>query len=168
MTIQNRATEALRHFTTKTRRDGDRFVTLDDSAPAWVQELVREAHGDLLPDDYRYQTILEALAYIEGAPSAALSGEYGGDSVEATADYDDAMYDLADGFEDMADTYTSDLFAWLSSSGHRVSYADEWLEEWGPDVPKPISIVEAIRGGQSLERREVFESVLRSLREVEA
>lgn len=66
-TLQELAGEAARWFETKTRDNGDVFVSLKDGHPEWLQELVWHAHeaGAMLPDDYRYGWSYEALEVFE-------------------------------------------------------------------------------------------------------
>lgn len=147
-TIQARAAEALGWFETRRRgctEDGEEYVTLRDERPEWVQELVRTAHGDILPDDWRYATIREALEMI----------------TDADADDRDALDDAAGDFADNVDVYTSDLLAWVSSGGGRVGYCDEAIDEYG----FAENLWQILSRGQYVERLEVFELVLTALRE---
>ena len=50
-TLQERAGEAAAWFETAERPP---FVRVKNGAPEWIMDLVRHAHGDLLPDDWRY------------------------------------------------------------------------------------------------------------------
>lgn len=148
VSIQDRAKEAATYFTVKTRADGSKYVTLRDvPAPEWVTELVRRAHGDMLPDDYRYKMIREAV------------------DVLAYANDDADLDELESEFADDVDLYTSDLTAWLGSHYSRPGYCDEAREELGTDSR---GIVTDIQRGQYMERREVFHLVLEALREVDA
>lgn len=157
VSIQGRAKEAAGWFETATRahpsgfdvpsESGESFVRVKDGAPEWVTELARKAHGDMLPDDYRYKVIrsaLDALAYADEA-----------------ADLDD----LESEFADDVDLYTSDLTAWLGSHAYRVSYCDDARDEYG-QPQKGEGIMAAIALGQYMERREVFRLVRQALEEV--
>ena len=62
---QARAQEAYDCFETAARPDGETFTRVRDGSPGWVGELVREAHGDFLPDDWRYGCIQSALEFID-------------------------------------------------------------------------------------------------------
>lgn len=103
MEISERAAEARRHFQTVQRRGEDIWTRTDD-APEWVEELTQKAHRDFLPDDWRYQFIVEALDAI------ATDGE------DATVE---------------ADIYNGALYGWLASNVNRASYVDEATEELG-------------------------------------
>lgn len=120
------------------------ITTLADDAPDWLHDLVHEAHGDMLPDDWRYDVIREALGFIH---------ENGGD-----------LDDLAAEFADDVDVYSSALLEWLASNLTRAGYCDTAAEELGS--PDSSDIMRLIGMGQYLERREVFDSVRQSLEEL--
>lgn len=52
-------------FVWDTRHDGSRFCCLKDGAPEWLHDAIREAHGDLLPDDGIYARCESALEHIQ-------------------------------------------------------------------------------------------------------
>jgi hypothetical protein len=139
-TVQSFAIVARSYFVQHERSEGDTIWTLHDDRPEWVRDLCHAAHdaGGMLPDDWRYQFIVEALDAIEGHDD---EGE-ARDSIEA-------------------DAYTSDLCRWLASRADRTGYVDDACEEWGDDAP--AGIVDRIMMGQFMEKREVFDSVLASL-----
>lgn len=137
-TIEELAGEAAGWFDTAERADGKRFVRTRDGAPEWVADIVREAHGDFLPDDWRYQVIWDAVAHIE---------EFGDD--------EDIAFQFADSH---VDVYTSDRLAWLASNLNRASYCDEAQEEGL--VTQDADIIARIGLGQYMEASEVFGLVL--------
>lgn len=142
MTIQELAQEWLDWFEVGKRDDGKTFFYLKDGAPEELHKMVRKVHGDMLPDDYKYEYIVGAL--------------------EAIADYDgdeDDIEELADELE--ADCYDSDLLDWLNSHSIRIWYVDKAVEEMGHGG----GIMEDIAMGQVEEKREVFFTVLEDLRE---
>lgn len=142
MTIQELAREWLDWFEVGKRDDGKTFFYLKDGAPEELHKMVRRVHGDMLPDDYKYEYIVGAL--------------------EAIADYDgdeDDIEELADELE--ADCYDSDLLEWLNSHSIRTWYVDKAVEEMGHGG----GIIEDIAMGQVEEEREVFFTVLEDLRE---
>ena len=118
-----------------------RFVALLDGSPDWVSELVREAHGDMLPDDWRYASIESALDWIADAN-----------------DPEDEQYEWAD---ENVDVYHRGRLAWLASDASRPSYCDDATSEMGDYAPN--GILDRIGLGQHQESCEVFASVLRSL-----
>lgn len=137
-TVQDAATEAAKWFGTRRRDDGEQYVTLRDAAPEWVRELVYAAHGEMLPDDWRYATIDAAVQYI------------------AETDEPDAGE-----FADTAvDTYNADRLKWLASSLERAGYCDQAADELGLTAG---SIMERIGWGQYEEACEVFNLTLSAL-----
>ena len=142
MTIQELAREWLDWFEVGKRDDGKTFFYLKDGAPEELHKMVRRVHGDMLPDDYKYEYIVGAL--------------------EAIADYDgdeDDIEELADELE--ADCYDSDLLDWLNSHSIRIWYVDKAVEEMGHGE----GVMNDIAMGQVEEKREVFFTVLEDLRE---
>lgn len=142
MTIQELAQEWLDWFEVGKRDDGKTFFYLKDGAPEELHKMVRKVHGDMLPDDYKYEYIVGAL--------------------EAIADYDgdeDDIEELADDLE--ADCYDSDLLEWLNSHSIRTWYVDKAVEEMGHGE----GVMNDIAMGQVEEEREVFFTVLEDLRE---
>jgi hypothetical protein len=133
------AREAVEAFETATREDSTSYVRLKDDAPEWIGEAVQKAHGDFLPDDWRY-------AYIEGSFRLI-----------ADAGEDEGLDELADQFADDSDIYTGNLLAWLSSNLRRVGYVDEARDEFG--AASFESVTQEITAGQAAERREVFAAV---------
>ena len=91
MTIQKTAADAASYFETALRADGANiagdsntvYVRLKDGAPEWVTDLVHDAHGDMLPDDWRYSVIQDALETIADSddPEDA-SGEFADSQVD--------------------------------------------------------------------------------------
>lgn len=148
MDIAELAGEAARYFETRTRDDGSgSFVTLKDRRPDWVQTLAMEAHGDMMPEDWRYATIGSALAFI-----AEVDG--GEDAIE------DGMHEWADA---EVDVYTGARLKWLASHLSRPGYVDGAAEEFGHDGP--VDIVALIGMGQYAEACEVYALVVSALRE---
>lgn len=74
-----------------------------DGAPAWVISMIRHAHGDMLPDDHKYQFIMDSLHRIVD----------GNTHIEP-------------------DIFNTERLRWLSSNLRRFSYCDDFLDEFGP------------------------------------
>lgn len=134
-------------FETRKRDDGTEFVALKDGVPEWALDFVREAHGtEWMPDDYRYETIREALW--------------------ALADMDEGqdVDELATEFADDTNPYNYDLLKWLASNLRRASYADEAQDEGlcSPDM----DLYQRIALGQYMERREIFQNVLNAFQNI--
>ncbi len=138
MTTRQLAQIAYDNLETRTRDDGATFITRTDTAPAWLQDVCMTAHGDMFPDDHKYEFIRDAVAII-------------------AEDYDPVESSDSD-----VDGYTGQLLAWLSSNLNRMSYVDEAVEQYGY---KDLST--AMMQGQYRERREVYDLVLSALEDLE-
>ena len=137
--VNELAREALEWFETGTRDSGEKFVKTKDGRPDWLKNLIFTAHDGMLPDDHRYKFIEDALQYISDQD-------------------EDAHLDCP---EIEADSYTSDLTAWLNSRNDRVYYLTEALEEY--EIKDGF---QALQMAQLRERGEVYYSGLNSLREL--
>lgn len=147
-TIGELAGEAFDQFETAKRPDGDEFTRTKDGAPEWLRDLVREAHGEFLPDDWRYEAIRAALGAIHDA------------GAETADDLDDLAHEFADGH---VDVYNHARLKWVSSHLARASYVDRAREELGaPDA----DLFDQLGLGQYQEALEVFASVRQSLESV--
>ena len=119
------------------REDGSEFWKFECDDPAEDERcraLAFAAHGDgdMLPDDWRYAFIQEALTALSEAD-----------------DPDDV--DLE------ADIYTADLTRWLGSRASRYQWCDEAQEEGL--LGEGASMVDRMQVGQYLEKREVLSLV---------
>jgi hypothetical protein len=142
------AGEAYDLFETRTRLDSDEtYDSLKDDAPQWLQDLVHDAHGSMLPDDWRYATIRAALGFIHDG---------GLEDVDAAHD---ASSEFAD---DNVDVYTGARLEWLGSHLDRPAYCDMATNDFGPT---DSGIIDLIGLGQYLESQEVFGIVVRHLDE---
>lgn len=147
MSIQTLAAEAYGYRERKTRDNDESYVVVRDGAPEWIGELCQYAHGDMLPDDWRYGAIFAALGAIADL----------GDG----ADLDDYAHDFADG---MVDTYNGARLAWLGSHLSRAGYCDEAAEDLGGSSD---GITGAIALGQYAEALEVYGLVVDFLRDMD-
>lgn len=86
---------------TKTRDSGERFVTLNDDAPDWLQSAVRDAQGTF-PNDWIYA---ECLAAVEAFDSGDFDEDY--------------IHEHADG---RVDVYTRELYQWAAD----MCLTDTW------------------------------------------
>jgi hypothetical protein len=135
MTIRALADAARKLFVKATRNDGSVFWKRTDSAPEWVETLVHDAHGEMLPDDQRYAFIVEAL-----------------DALSEDEDPDSVMME--------PDIYTHELTAWLNSRADRYNYCDQAMEDSGESFAGTIELLQL---GQAAEKAEVLASVRASL-----
>lgn len=136
------AKDALSFFMVDERTDGSRFVRLTEGAPEWVSDMVRAAHGSYLPDDWKYETIRDAVEWVA-------EGNDPGDFAE-----------FADG---RVDAYHSDALRWLASGVYRASYCDLADDEFGP--ADPDSLMNRVARGQYYEAHDIAGQVVYELRE---
>ena len=139
-TPQDLAAQAHAFFEARERGEGERFTTTRYDSPEWLRDLVHEAHGEFLPDDWRYSTIHNALVFIAENPGAD----------------DDSAHEFAD---TAVDVYSADRLAWLASNLRRLAYVDEAVAEYGPRE----QIIDNIGIGQYGEAFEIYASIYASL-----
>ncbi len=135
-TIQTLAAELYTALIEKTRDDGSAFVTLEDDSPDWMGDAVRAAHGDFMPDDWRYQAIKGVCSHRSDSDSFA-----------------------SEDIDSLVDCYTGRLTAWLATSVKRVGYCDEAESEYGP--AKDMSA--RLMAGQRMEYSEIWYSLIHYL-----
>ena len=93
------------------------------------QEFFHHCHADMLPDDFRYKMIHSILQ-----------------EMDDNEEYEDLNID------DLIPIYTYELTSWLESNISRLSYCDQYLEEYG-EVNDTISL---LLGGYMMELNEVY------------
>jgi hypothetical protein len=141
MELKDLAKTALTYFERSTRNNGDKIWVTKDNRPDWLYDLIHEAHGDMLPDDYKYEFVVDALGTIE---------EYGDED------------DYFEGIDASVDVYTSALTKWLASHIERTYYLNEAIKEYSGEKDTSVDFLMV---AQFKEREEVFYSVLQSLKE---
>jgi hypothetical protein len=134
--LQKRATDALQFFTHKTRANGTAYVCLAENTPEKIRGLCQEAHNLMLPDDYKFEYIFDALDKL-------------------------SCYEDPDEIEIEADIYNSDLLTWLSSNVERLGYCDTARSDGL--VGKDADLIQQIGTGQWAEREEVLQIVKQQL-----
>lgn len=136
-TLQEIAKQAADSFERATRDDGSAYVRTKDDAPEWVRDdVVFPAHGDMLPDDWRYETVWLACEWI---------AENAGNAEDTSGEFADSRVDI----------YTSALTDWLGSHVTRPGYVDDAREEFGA-CDDASGILGEIARGQYLEASEVY------------
>lgn len=132
--VASKASEFSTFFKTIIRNGSrDEVYVLKDDAPDELKALIRKAHGDFMPDDFRYETILDALyAFAECED----------------ADMEDVRLE--------ADIYTTDLQRWFGSHLNRVGYCDQAQDEFGLDKADTMTL---ITYGQQMEKDEIVSLV---------
>lgn len=99
-------------------------------------ELSRQAHGEFLPDDFKYKIIVKSLDNI------IEQMEY-----DSTIEYIDCLVEPS--------IYTSELTHWLASHINRLDYLDKAIEEF-----QPKDAFHILATAQYLEISEIFDSVV--------
>ena len=123
------AGETLSYFEHRKRHDGTKYWAVEEDAPEWVRELTFAVHteGDILPEDFRYLFIVEALEAISENPEEP-----------------EILWE--------PDVYTSELFKWLEACrSYRMGLVDEAVNELGWN-----GLFDALRAGQLKEKQEVL------------
>ena len=137
--LTNIATTACAQLETRTRHDGTRYIAAIFDAEPWIQGLCRAAHADgaMLPDDFRYEMIRDALAYISECDEEI---EFPEDHAEMFTEY-----------------YGTDtpLYEWLASHHMRRMYCDLAIDE----LCDGASMHLRVEVGKNYELREVFTQV---------
>lgn len=105
------------HFVTKKRGRGPKapfFVSLRDSAPAWLRDAIYDAHMGDGPRDWIYFECEAACLAIDDGALAS----------------DDDLHEYADG---QVDIYTADRFAWAAEIclSDTMAHAEEALKDMG-------------------------------------
>ncbi len=144
-TIQQLAAEMAAQFETRTHNNGDTFQCLKDGHPDWMHDVCRKAHGDMLPDDYRYDMIATACE--------AISESY--DTQIEDRDFGQAI-------DGCVSVYNHEQLRWLASNLNRAGYCDKAAVQFGNDSP---DIMKMIAGGWYYEADEVFSLVIDALTE---
>jgi len=119
------------------------------TADDWITNLCRAAHGEMFPDDWRYEFIVDALGDISETDDDAEDGD-------AARDYwNDRLLELFDGRY----IYTAQQTGWLHSRADRCGYVDDWRKECGSDGETWRDLA----GGMWLEYQEVFWPVFEAI-----
>lgn len=132
------------------RDDGQSFIRLANGSPQWMNDAVRAAHNDMLPNDVRYSMISECADKLS---------DYLGEDEE---DFDNVETgEIADS---LVDIYNSDRLQWLSSSLYRADYCDDAQNEGL--VSDDASLFDRVGMGQYIEYQEILFSLVNSLQSV--
>jgi len=136
--IQTLAQRMLDQFEIRKRNDGTQYVCLKDGYASWMQDVCREAHDNMMPDDYRYSFIVDACQAIVDVTDPDCVG----DSYETPV-------------------YTSQVTSWLSSRCDRVDYLSQALGE--TDIKDGSQL---LNYAYELEFRDVLALVQQSLEKI--
>ena len=136
---QTQAAAMFDAFERRTRDNGEAFYAFREGSPDWMSDVAHAAHGDLMPDDWRYGFIRQLCSAIADSD-----------------DLDDARGEIVDG---CVDVYTAQLTAWLASNVARLGYCDAAAEELG----KPDTLCDWLKIGQYAEIDETFGQLIEAL-----
>lgn len=128
----------MTYFITATRHNGDQFTKLTDNAPGWLKDAIKEAHGDIFPDDYIYEWCHEAF--------------------NAYQDYDGGLDAAISDIE--PEPYYNALAAWFSSHLDRGALVDQALSEVGFK-----EIYAAIGYAQVMEKERVYGVIFEAIKD---
>jgi hypothetical protein len=106
-------------FTQDKRQDGSTFWCLTEQARQSVDDwtsFIRELHDDEMPNDWRYETIVDICTYLMDLV----------EPIDEQSDVSDIAFSAADSITSI---YTSELCQWLSDNTGRLSYIDDAQEE---------------------------------------
>lgn len=130
--IRMLAGEALAWIENRKRHDKTECWAVEGNAPEWVKNLVWSVHNkvDILPEDFRYLFIVEALEAIVENPEEP-----------------DIIWE--------PDVYTSELLKWLDACpSYRMGLVDKAVSEFGWN-----GLFQALQAGQLMEKEEVLQLV---------
>lgn len=136
-TIHELAQEMLDNMVWSKRKDGKEYVHTKKTI-SWQQDVIREVHGDKMPDDTTYAYIWDALNIIVENPDAS---------------EDELRHEIEE-----PDVYTSDLTAWLHERNDHIEYLDRAIDEFNPKDG-----FAALQIAQALHKQEIANSLLNEL-----
>jgi len=122
--FQVRALDLARAFREAKRTDDSHFFMLPDSSPVWMQNLIREAHDDEFPNDWRFAKCREIALWLHECESLDAARE---DAMEAA--------------DSMSFPYTGKVLSWYSEIPSRLDYCDQYKEEFGSDAADTVMLL---------------------------
>lgn len=144
-TFHELAEQMSKAFEGGKRDNGDEFRKLKQDSPDWMQAVVRNAHGDMLPDDFRYR-------FIESA-------------VDHFAEEDSDPDDYGEGVDSAVPVYNATRLQWIASNLRRANYVDDAVSEFGME---DFNLFQALGYGLYAEISEVFGQVSQALQDMVA
>lgn len=121
-----------------------RYTALKDEAPDWMRDVCHAAHGDMLPDDWRYEFIDDAALAL----------------ADAEGDLDSAR-DLLNASDSYC--YTVQQTGWLHSRNGRFGYVDDAIRGSYCDGS---DVMQAIQAGMLIEQEETLQLLYDALEEL--
>jgi hypothetical protein len=138
------------HYQWSQRDDGTRYwasktqgIDTDEGLPGLLARFAMECHNGQMPNDERYQMMIDVLDIIAELPK----------------DYDmKDSSDLLQQLDGIVPVMNYALIEWLGSHLYRIAYVDDYMSDFGAD-----NVMDAIRGGYYQELEEVWFEVVRFL-----
>jgi hypothetical protein len=131
-------------FELATRDNGEKYFRLREGHPQWMQDVIRAAHGDMMPDDQRYEMIRDIVGCVNERDPSEWEDS-------------DTAHEICDS---LVDVYYSGLTAWLASHIDRIGYCDQAAEDMGA-VSGDMN--QRLMAGQYTEYQEIYYSVVQSV-----
>lgn len=131
-------------FESRERESGDTFFCMGDNRPTWCQDVARECHGDLLPDDWRYKWLSLASSILADIESD---------------NWEERVFEIAD---DLTDVYNGRLLTWLSSNLTRAAYVEDYVNENGIDSNN-FDLFRLLMAGQCQEISETLSTLIQQI-----
>lgn len=129
-------------FESRTRENGDTFHCLADNRPEWCQDVAKECHGGMMPDDYRYNWLSHGADSLADIPAD---------------DWEESIHEIADG---MVDVYNHNLTTWLASNLSRGEYVNDAMEN---GLPAENDIFNTLQCGQYQEISETLSCLVQEI-----
>lgn len=137
-------------FTAGVRDNGQGYTKQKEGTPEWAIDIVREAHGGMMPNDMSYNLILGVVNDIEEVL------RYNDES-----DLDDLRHERIDS---LIPVYNTHRVAWLASDLARGDFVDEALENMGGQLGHADGIYSLIALGIDVELNMIWAAVENGLR----
>ena len=106
------------------RDNGTSFQMLPESAPAWMHDAVKLAHDGEFPNDWRFAKVREIALWLHEQESL-----------------DSAREDAMEAADAMSNIYTGQLLEWYSADPSRLSYCDQYRDEFGNSATDSTSLL---------------------------
>lgn len=132
------------------RQDGTEFIRLADDKPEWMFNILRDAHGEMMPDDLKYKMIGEC---VEKLYEALQDDSENFDSV-----------DIGEIADSLVDIYNWDRLKWVSSHLTRAYYCDDAQSEGL--LSSDADMFQRLGMGQYMEYSEILNFITSKLLEV--
>ena len=104
--------------------NNEKIIVLPSDAPEWVQQLVRDAHDDELPNDWRFTKIYEICWWLLDCESS-----------------DSAQENAMEAADALSFVYTGQILGWYAEQPSRLNYCDQYIEEFGANATDSTALL---------------------------